>query len=135
MDIRNQLFTHLQKLPLSFLKKSKSGELTSIIMNDVSNMRAAFTQSIQSLINEPISILVLFGMLFIINIKLSLYVLIIVPISAYIITKLGQSIRRKAKRSSLSIAGLMNILQETISGIRIVKAYVIENFETQRFLK
>ena len=135
MDIRNQLFTHLQKLPLSFFKKSKSGELSSIIMNDVSNMRVAFTQSIQSLINEPISILVLLGMLFIINIKLTLYVLIIVPISAYIITKLGQSIRRKAKRSSLSIAGLMNILQETISGIRIVKAFVMEKFETQRFIK
>ena len=135
MDIRNQLFTHLQNLPLSFFKKNKSGELLSIIMNDVSNMRVAFTQSIQSLIIEPLSILVLLGMLFIINIKLTLFTLIMVPISAYIITKLGQSIRRKAKRSSLSIAGLMNILQETISGIRIVKAFVMEKFETQRFVK
>ena len=57
MDIRNQLFNHLQKLPISFFNKSKSGELSSIIMNDVSNMRVAFTQSIQSLINEPIAII------------------------------------------------------------------------------
>ena len=135
MDIRNQLFTHLQKLPLSFFKKNKSGELSSIIMNDVSNMRVAFTQSIQSLITEPISILVLLGMLFIINSKLTLYALITVPISAYIITKLGKSIRRKAKRSSLSIAGLMNILQETLTGIRIVKAFVMEKFEIKRFIK
>ena len=71
MDIRNQLFNHLQKLPLSFFKKSKSGELSSIIMNDVSNMRVAFTQSIQSLINEPINILVLLGLLFIISGKLT----------------------------------------------------------------
>ena len=135
MDVRNQLFTHLQKLPLSFFKKNKSGELSSIIMNDVSNMRVAFTQSIQSLITEPISILVLLGMLFIINSKLTLYALITVPISAYIITKLGKSIRRKAKRSSLSIAGLMNILQETLTGIRIVKAFVMEKFEIKRFIK
>jgi len=135
MDIRNQLFSHLQKLPISFFNKNKSGELTSIIMNDVSNMRVAFTQSIQSLINEPISILVLLGMLLIISTKLTLYALITVPVSAFIITKLGQSIRRKAKRSSLSIAGLMNILQETIGGIRIVKAFVMEKFEIQKFLK
>ena len=135
MDIRNQLFTHLQKLPLSFFDKSKSGELSSIIMNDVSNMRVAFTQSIQSLINEPINIIVLLAMLFIISGKLTLFILLTVPISAYIISKLGQSIRRKAMRSSLSIAGLMNILQETMGGIRIVKAFVMEKFEIQRFLK
>ena len=135
MDIRNQLFTHLQKLPLSFFDKSKSGELSSIIMNDVSNMRVAFTQSIQSLINEPINIIVLLAMLFIISGKLTLFILFTVPISAYIISKLGQSIRRKAMRSSLSIAGLMNILQETMGGIRIVKAFVMEKFEIQRFLK
>ena len=135
MDIRNQLFNHLQKLPLSFFNKSKSGELSSIIMNDVSNMRVAFTQSIQSLINEPINILVLLGMLFIISGKLTLLALLIFPLSAYIISKLGQSIRRKAKRSSLSIAGLMNILQETLTGIRIVKAFVMEKIEIQRFLE
>ena len=135
MDIRNQLFSHLQNLPLSFFKKSKSGELSSIIMNDVSSMRVAFTQSIQSLINEPISIFVLLGMLFIISSKLTLYALITVPLSALIITKLGQSIRRKAMRSSLSIAGIMNILQETLSGIRVVKAFGMEKFEVKRFMR
>ena len=135
MDIRNQLFTHLQKLPLSFFDKSKSGELSSIIKKDVSIMRVAFPQSIQSLINEPINIIVLLAMLFIISGKLTLFILLTVPISAYIISKLGQSIRRKAMRSSLSIAGLMNILQETMGGIRIVKAFVMEKFEIQRFLK
>ena len=135
MDIRNQLFSHLQKLPLSFFNKSKSGELSSIIMNDVSNMRMAFTQSIQSLINEPINIIVLLGMLFIISGKLTLFVLLTFPLSAYILSKLGQSIRRKTKRSSLSIAGLMNILQETLTGIRIVKAFVMEKLEIERFIK
>ncbi|SVB50939.1 uncharacterized protein METZ01_LOCUS203793, partial [marine metagenome] len=80
-------------------------------------------------------IIVLSGMLFIISVKLTLFVLLTVPLSAYIISKLGQSIRRKAKRSSLSIAGLMNILQETLSGIRIVKSFVMEKFEIQRFLQ
>ena len=135
MDIRNQLFTHLQKLPLSFFDKSKSGDISSILIRDVAAMRTAFTQTIQKLINEPINILVFLFLLFIINIKLTLYVLITVPLSAYIIVKLGQSIRRKARRSSIQIAGITNILQETLSGIRIVKAFAMEKWEISRFMK
>ena len=76
-DIRDNLFKHIQRLPLSYFHKSKSGEIVSITFNDVSNMRVAFTQSIQSLINEPISIMVLLGMLFIISPKLTLLTLTI----------------------------------------------------------
>ena len=132
-DIRDGLFSHIQRLPLSYFQKSKSAEITSITFNDVSNMRVAFTQSIQSLINEPISIFVLLGMLFIISPKLTLLTLTIVPLSAYSITKLGQSIRRRSKRSSIQIAGVMNMLHESISGIRIVKAFSMEKFEIARF--
>ena len=132
-DIRDSLFKHIQRLPLSYFHKSKSGEIVSITFNDVSNMRVAFTQSIQSLINEPISIFVLLGMLFIISPKLTLLTLTIVPLSAYSITKLGQSIRRRSKRSSIQIAGVMNMLHESISGIRIVKAFSMEKFEIARF--
>ena len=132
-DIRDNLFRHIQRLPLSYFHKSKSGEIASITFTDVSNMRVAFTRSIQSLINEPISIFVLLGILFIISPKLTLLTLTIVPLSAYSITKLGQSIRRRAKRSSIQIADVMNILHESISGIRIVKAFSMEKFEIGRF--
>jgi subfamily B ATP-binding cassette protein MsbA len=132
-DIRDSLFKHIQRLPLSYFHKSKSGEIASITFNDVSNMRVAFTQSIQSLINEPISIFVLLGMLFIISPKLTMLTLTIVPLSAYSITKLGQSIRRRSKRSSIQIADVMNLLHESISGIRIIKAFSMEKLEIARF--
>ena len=135
MDIRSQFFKHMHSLPLSFFDKSKIGELSSILIRDVTSMRSAFTQSIQKLINEPINIIVFLCLLFIINIKLTLYVIITVPFSAFIIIKLGQSIRRKAKRTSIQIAGITNILHETLSGIRIVKAFTMENWEIGRFIK
>ena len=98
-------------------------------------MRTAFTQSIQKLINEPLNILILIIMLFIISPKLAMISLTTIPLSAFVITKLGQSIRRKAKRSSLQIAGVMNILHETLNGIRIVKAFGKDKFEQNRFKK
>ena len=134
-DIRNRLFNHLQNLPMSFYDKNKSGEITSVILHDVSALRTAFTQSIQNLINEPLNIIVLVFLLFLISSKLTFIALITIPISAFVIVKLGQSIRRKAKRSSVQIAGVINILQESISGIRIVKAFANEIFEIRRFAK
>ena len=135
MDIRNQLFSHLQKLPLSFFDKSKSGELSSIMMNDVSNMQATIVTSVHNLVTTPISIVFLLVMLFIINIKMTIYVLLVIPFAAYIISILGGSVRRKSTRSSIQIAGLMNVFQETMTGIRIVKAFIMEKFEIKRFAK
>ena len=135
MDIRNDLFSHMQNLPLSFFHKNKSGELLAIMMNDVSNMRTTFTLTLQSLINEPISMLIILFMLLITNLKMTLYVLLTLPIAIIIITKLGQSIRRKSMRTSKQIAGLINVFQETISGIRIVKAFIMEQFENKKFFK
>ena len=135
MDIRTQTFTHLHNLPLSFFNKNKIGNISSIVIRDIAAMRTAFTQTIQKLINEPINIIVFLILLFIINVKLTLYVFIMVPISAFIITKLGQSIRRKAKRSSIQIAGITNILHETLSGIRIVKSFGMEKKEVNKFIK
>ena len=132
-DIRNSLYKHLQRLSLSFYDNNKTADISSIVLRDVSAMRTAFTQSIQKLINEPLNILVLIFMLFIISPKLTLIALITIPVSGFVIVKLGQSIRRKAKRSSIQIAGVMNILHETLTGIRIVKAFTREKFENKKF--
>ncbi len=134
-DIRDELFTYISFLPLSFFDKNKSAEMSSILIRDVTAMRSAFTQSIQSLIREPINILVFLTLLIIISPKMTLMALLTIPISGIIVVKIGQSIRRKATRSSKQIAGVMNILQETLTGIRIVKAYSMEKFEIKRFVK
>ena len=135
VDIRNNLFNHISKLPLSFFHKNKTGELTSISVNDVTNMRTAFTQSIQNLINQPLSLIVMLVMLFMINSKLSLIMLIAAPLSFTVITILVNSIKRKATRSSIQIAGLTTILQEMLGGIKIVKSFIAEKKELLKFKK
>ena len=133
IDIRNKLFNHMMNLPLSFFHKRKTGELTSISMNDVENMRSTFANTIQSLINQPLSLIVMLVMLFMISVKLSLIVFIGAPISLIVITFLVNSIKRKAIRSSIQMAGLTTILQEMLSGIRIVKSFIAEKIEASKF--
>ncbi|MCD6440986.1 MAG: ABC transporter ATP-binding protein [Candidatus Marinimicrobia bacterium] len=134
-DLRNALFTHIHNLSLSYFHRKKGGELLSIILNDVGIMRRAFVVSFDKLLVEPINILTFVTLLFIISWKLALLSFIILPVSFFIISRIGQSIRRKSVRTSKKIAGIMAILNETVGGIRVVKAFAMEEFEKRKFFR
>ena len=132
-DLRNSLFDHLTSLSLSFFNRSRAGDLTSIVLNDVAIMRSTFSVSFQKLLVEPINIITFFALLFLINWKLTLAALLILPAAVTMMVWVGGSIRRKAKRSSKQIAGIVSILQEVLGAIRVVKAFVMEKTEKLKF--
>ncbi len=132
-DLRNKLYSHLHRLSFSFFDRKRSGEISSIILNDVEVMRRSFAVSFNKLLVEPINILTFVVILFIISWQLTLLAIVILPVTGFIITKIGQSIRRKSIRTSRQIAGIMSILSETLYGIRVVKAFAMEKFEKNRF--
>lgn len=132
-DVRDQLYAHLHRLSLSYFDRKRSGEISSIVMNDVAAMRNSFTISFDKLLVEPINILTFLALLFIISWQLALLASVILPVSIYIIGKIGRSIRRRSMRTSKQIANVMAILEETLQGMRVVKAFTMENFEIKRF--
>jgi len=134
-NIREDLFKKYQNLSLSFYKKNKSSVLNSIIIHDVNILKTTFTQTVQNAFNQPLNVLFCIVVLFLINYKLAIISFIIIPVSAYITLNLGASIRRKAMRSSKQVASLMNIVLESISGIKIVKAFTSEKNEIDKFNK
>ena len=133
--LRNRIYGHLHSMSLSYFDKARSGELTSIVINDVSNMRVAFGTSFHKLFVEPINIVVFVALLIIINVKLALVAAIIVPLTGATIIAIGKSIRRKSKRTAEKIARIMNIMTENLNSIRVVKAFAMESHETERFHK
>tara|TARA_B100000029_G_scaffold205627_1_gene203492 strand:+ start:1102 stop:2937 length:1836 start_codon:yes stop_codon:yes gene_type:complete len=132
-DLRNKLYNHLHYLSLSYFNKNKSGELTSILINDIDNMRSALSTSFQKLFVEPINILAFLSLLFIISPKLAAIAILVIPISGVIIFGIAQSIRRRAARSQAKLAGITSIISETLGSMRIVKAFVMKNYELKRF--
>ena len=134
-ELRNKLYVHFHKLSLSFFNQQKSGELTSIIVNDVENMRRTLTICFQRLIVEPINIITFTGLLFIISWKLALISVTIIPIAGFIIINISRSIRRKSRRTAVKIAGITNIITEILTSIRVVKAFAMEAYEVSKFLK
>ena len=133
--IRNKLYNHFHNLSISFFDKNRSGELTSIIVNDVSNMRIALGTSFHKVFIEPINILTFVFILFVINIKLATIALFIIPVTSFIILLIGRSIRRKSKRTAEQIAGIMGRITEILNSIRVVKAFANEDYEKDRFKK
>ena len=134
-NLRNRLYGHLHSMSLSYFDKARSGELTSIVINDVSNMRVALGTSFHKLFVEPINIVVFVTLLIIINVKLALVAAIVVPLTGTTIVIIGKSIRRKSKRTAEKIARIMNIMTENLNSIRVVKAFAMEDQETERFHK
>ena len=134
-EIRNKLYIHFHSLSLSFFNKQKSGELTSIIVNDVANMRQALTIGFQRMFVEPINIVAFTTLLFIISWQLASIAVIIIPLAGFVIVKISRSIRRKSRRTAVKIAGITNIITETLASIRVVKAFAMENYEVDRFTK
>jgi subfamily B ATP-binding cassette protein MsbA len=132
-DLRNKLYNHLHYLSLSYFNKKKSGELTAILISDVDNMRGALSTSFQKLLVEPINIIAFLTLLFIISPKLTAIAILVIPISGAIIFGIAQSIRRRAARSQAKLAGMTSIIAETLSSMRIVKAFVMKNYELRRF--
>ena len=131
--LRDNIYSHLQSMSLSFFDKRQTGELSSVVINDVSNMRVAFGTSFHKLFVEPINIIVFITLLFIINLKLALISIIIVPLTGAVVVMIGKSIRRKSKRTAEKIARIMGIMSENLNSIRIVKSFAMESFETDRF--
>ena len=132
-DIRDRLYKHIQTLSLGYFHKKQTGSITSIVMNDVEHLQVALAVVFQRLFVEPINILTFVTLLFIISWKLALIAIVIIPLAGIAIISIGRSIRRKSRRTQAKIAEIMQILTETLSSIRIVKAFVNEKEEVKKF--
>lgn len=133
-DIRDTLYKHLHKLPMSFFKNEKTGDLISRITSDVTVIQASVSAIFLSLSKEPITIIVLLGLAFSISWQLTLFSFIILPVSVLIIAWIGMKLRRESLALQRNLGGITSILHETISGVKIVKAFGMEEYENKKFM-
>ena len=134
-EIRDRLYKHIQTLSLGYFNRQHTGSITSIVMNDVEQLQIALAVVFQRFFVEPINILTFVALLFIISWKLALIAIIIIPLAGIAILSIGRSIRRKSRRTQAKIAEIMQILTETLTSIRIVKAFVNEKEEIKNFTR
>ncbi|MCZ7601753.1 MAG: ABC transporter transmembrane domain-containing protein [Melioribacteraceae bacterium] len=134
-DMRNQAYVHLHKLPMSFFKNEKTGNLISKITNDVNVVQSSVSAVFLNLVREPLTILVFLGIAMSISLHLTLFSFIVLPVSLAIIGWIGLKLHKQSGILQSKMADITNLLQETISGVKIVKAFGMEEYENNKFKK
>ncbi|MCO5181418.1 MAG: ABC transporter ATP-binding protein/permease [Candidatus Promineofilum sp.] len=132
-DIRIHVFTHLQSLPLSFYADRRTGELVSRITNDVSLLQQAITANLVMLLRQIITIVGAAALLFWLDWRLTLIILLVVPVITLTMVWLGSRIRMASVAVQDSLAEVANSAEETTRGVRIVKSFARESYEISRF--
>ncbi|MDT8271959.1 MAG: lipid A export permease/ATP-binding protein MsbA [Desulfomonilia bacterium] len=133
MDLRDQLYAHIQTLSMPFFLKTPTGVLISRITNDVNMVQSSVTNAITGFIRESFTLVGLVFVVFYRDWQLALISMVVFPLVIYPIIRFGQKLKRYSTRSMKVMGDVMSILDEGISGIRIVKAYNMENYEKTRF--
>lgn len=134
-DLRDDAYEQLHRLPISYFKSERVGNLISIIVNDVTAVQNSVSATFLNLIREPLSIVVFLGIAISISWELTLISLVTLPFSAGIISFIGIKLRKYSAKIQEKIADITSVIQETISGVKIVKAFGTENYENKKFRK
>ena len=133
MNLRTEAFTHIHDLPLLYFSQSRTGELISRTTNDTMQVERAVSIVIGDLIREPFVLIGAVGYLFWLDARLAVASLVLFPVCIVPVAIFGRRVRRFAREGQQKLADMVSILQETISGAKIVKAYGMEQRESERF--
>jgi len=132
-DLRNSVYKHLARLPLTYFTKTKSGQIISRVLNDTFETRLVLTQIVTQSLQAAALVGATIAFLFDISWQLTVMALGIVPILSLVLQPLLRKLRRGNRRRGNQHGEMASVLQETVSGIRLVKSFSTEEFEEQRF--
>jgi len=132
-DLRNKLYECIQRQSLSFFTGHPTGVLMSRITNDVLSVQSAASEAVTALVKDTFTLVCLVGVIFYTDWKLALLAMIVFPLTVYPIAWFGRKMRKVTTSTQITMGTLNSLLQETIAGTRIVKAFCMEKYESDRF--
>ena len=132
-DIRREVYDKVLHLPLSFFSEERKGDIISRMSSDISGLETCFSNSLDMLIKNPVAIIVTMVTLFCIDWKLTLFVLVVSPVIAWVMGLISRKLKRKSKETQTWWGALLAQLDETLGGLRVVKAFLAEDKMSRRF--
>ncbi|SDC17163.1 MULTISPECIES: ABC transporter ATP-binding protein [unclassified Candidatus Frackibacter] len=135
LEIRKRLYSHLQHLSLSYYEQNLTGKIASRVTNDVKDLQRMIVAGSSRLIQQSLTIVGVIIFLFVMNWRLTLVTMSLFPIMLFITSKFGRKLRKVNKNIQQKMADMSGVLQEAISGMKIVKAFVNEEHELNKFMK
>lgn len=134
-DIRNAMYRKTLELPLAFFSEKRKGDTISRISGDVNEVQNSFLSILELIIKEPLTIIFTIVAMFMISVKLTIFVFIFIPISGYIISLVGKQLKKKSSRAQQEQGAFLSTIEETLGGLKVVKGYNSENYFNDVFQK
>jgi subfamily B ATP-binding cassette protein MsbA len=132
-DLRNKMYNKIIDLPISYYSEKRKGDIMARMLGDVGEVQHSFFSILELIVKEPMTIIFTIITMFYISVKLTLFVFVFIPISGYIISLIGKSLKSKSERSQQEAGYLISIVEETLSGLKVVKSYTTEAFFKGKF--
>lgn len=132
-DLRTELYGKVVRLPSSYYSKTTKGDVIAKMTTDVNEISNSFLNILEMIIKEPLTILFTLIMMFYISTKLTLFVFIFIPISGFIISKVGKSLKKKSMLVQEEQGKILSTLEESVSGLKVIKSFTAEALFNEKF--
>ncbi|HEY0434314.1 MAG TPA: ABC transporter ATP-binding protein, partial [Chitinophagaceae bacterium] len=134
-DMRTDMFMKILHLPIGYFSEQRKGDLMSRLTNDLSAIEYSTISFLEVIFREPITVLVLIVSMVKLSPELSLFLLFFLPIIGFVVGRVGRSLKRVSARVQEKLGSILSIIEETIGGIRVLKAFNAESHQSKKFLE
>lgn len=133
--IRNDFYHHITILPVSFFSAQRKGDIISRLSNDLADIEWSVFNCLQMLVKDPINIIVFTFVLVFISPKMVLFAVVVMPVALFIVSRVGKSLKRNSTKGQDKLGYLFSVLEEAVSGVRVIKSFNMEDEMDRRFVK
>ena len=132
-DLRNDMYIKILKLPISYFSEKRKGDIISRMTSDVLEVEWSIMSSLESVFREPIAIVASIAVLFFMSPSLTIFVMVLLPISGFLIGQIGKSLKRTSDKGQKKMGSILSIIEETIGGLRIIKGFTAIGSTEKKF--
>lgn len=132
-DLRKNMFDKIIQLPISYYSEKRKGDVMARMLGDINEVKNSFFSILELVVKEPMTILFTIGAMISISFKLTLFVFIFIPISGFVISKIGKSLKSKSGRAQQENGFLISVVEESLGGLKVVKSYNAEKNIISKF--
>lgn len=132
-DIRNAMYDKVVHLPISFFSEKRRGDVIARISNDVNEVQTSMVAFLEMIVKEPLTIVFTLVMMFMLSVKLTVFVFVFIPISGYIISLIGKKLKRQSAQAQAEQGQFLSTIEETLGGLKVVKSYNAERHFANKF--
>lgn len=134
-QLRGELYDKILKLPVGYFTEKRKGDIISRMTNDIAEIESSVVGTFDGMIKDPLTVLGYLIFLVIISPKLSLFLLILLPVTGVLIGRVSRTLKRQSQDAAIKLGESLSILDETLGGLRVIKAFLVEKLLSSRFHK